>query len=137
MSGLTTRVIAMLSALLAFAHVVMAIAGHHGAYWSVALVAMAGLCGKCALETWRGGALGGLMLMSGLMVIVHALLILGLPWVHQHGAGHSGHATASASMAWMAVAEFAVMLLCAMHLRRTRTQVRAPRATLRRLNSVA
>ncbi len=83
------RLVAVIGASAAVAHVWMATDHSHGTMASIFMLAMAAGCIPCVVSMWRTGtehAARMLMGMSLAMVLIHLALLLA-----SHPAGHSGH----------------------------------------------
>lgn len=128
------RTTALLAAGAAALHVWM-VAAHgasHGLWAAGALVIMTALCARCAVGLWRHRGdscrreLVQLQVMSLAMVVVHALLLFGIPGGghgHQHGGMSHGAGPVAAPMYLMMASipvELAVAAAAGFTLRRLR-----------------
>lgn len=96
------------------AHGALLVMHPHGLLTTVTLGAMTLWCAACASHVLRGSiggaALRGLLVMSAAMVLVHALMVAGVPGVHY--AGHIGHAGMEGACATQAMLGLVALELC-------------------------
>ena len=114
------RAIAVSAAALGLAHVWVLLAFPHGPVPTTLLLAMVGLCMKCAHGVWsRPRALLELLVMSALMSVTHMFMALGFGG-HQHGGTESALGASNAAIAMLAVAaaELLLVMLCGVGARR-------------------
>lgn len=108
------RICAAVTAASCFAHLWLAVVGHHGAWLNVLMVALAAVCLPCALHIWRHGHVRSLHKVTAsavAMVAVHAVLLI--------GAGHGGHVHGSSTAAAPADSSGAAGLLAVIALELT------------------
>jgi len=107
------RLVAVVTAMSCVAHLWVAIAGHHGAWLGVVMVALAAVCVPCTVHIWRHsrvGALRQVTLSALLMVGLHTALLLGAG-----GAGHA-HGGGPASSAVQATGNIQLLLVIGLEL---------------------
>lgn len=81
------RLCATLTAVSCLVHLWLAVSGHHNAWISMLMIALAAVCVPCAVHIWRHSRVGALRQVIGsalAMVALHAVLLLGTG-----GAGHA------------------------------------------------
>ena len=81
------RLVAAVTAVSCAAHVWLAASGHHGAWLSVLMLALAAVCVPCTVHIWRHSRLGALhqvTVAAVAMAALHAVLLLA-----GGGAGHA------------------------------------------------
>ncbi|MGX5717261.1 hypothetical protein [Arthrobacter sp. MAHUQ-56] len=87
---LHARVIAVVTAGSCAAHLWLAVSGHHGAWLSILMVALAAVCLPCTVHIWRHSRVGALKQVTVAavgMAVLHAVLLLGAGGAgHTHGA---------------------------------------------------
>lgn len=117
---LHARVIAVVTAGSCAAHLWLAVSGHHGAWLSILMVALAAVCLPCSLHIWRHNRLGALQRVTAAalaMAALHGVLLLSAGGSgHTHGGAPPSSAVAyadSAQLLLVIALELATALLAA------------------------
>ncbi|MGN7199710.1 hypothetical protein [Arthrobacter sp. SAFR-044] len=121
------RLVAAVTAVSCAAHVWLAASGHHGAWLSVLMLALAAVCVPCTVHIWRHSRLGALhqvTVAAVAMAALHAALLLaGGGAGHAHGGVPPSSAVVGSSSAQLLLVialELATALLAATLVARVR-----------------
>ncbi|WP_306639174.1 hypothetical protein [Pseudarthrobacter siccitolerans] len=113
------RACAVVTAASCATHLWVAVAGHHGAWLGLLMIALAAVCVPCTVHVWRHSRIGALhhvTLVALAMVALHVALLLGTGGAgHTHGGGPASYAARAGAAQLLLVIglELATALLAA------------------------